>query len=71
VFVGIAPAPAAARYLLPVLPWLAAGLLIGGFVILAGGIVLIAVPLERASRREPAVPQEWQPPQDAGDPSGR
>ena len=56
---------------LPALPWLAAGLLIGGFMVLAGGIVLIAVPLERASRREQAVPQEWRPPQDAGDPSGR
>jgi hypothetical protein len=47
---------------LPALPWLAAGLLIGGFMVLAGGIVLIAVPVERASRRAAAVRQEWQPP---------
>jgi hypothetical protein len=52
---------------LPALPWLAAGLLIGGFIVLAGGIVLIAIPVERASRREPTAAQEWQPPQDAGE----
>ena len=34
---------------LPALPWIAAGLLIGGFVFLGGGIVLIAVPLWRMS----------------------
>lgn len=34
---------------LPALPWIAAGLLIGGFVFLAGGAALIAVPLRRAS----------------------
>jgi hypothetical protein len=35
---------------LPALPWIAAGLLAGGVVFLAGGIALIAVPLRRASR---------------------
>jgi hypothetical protein len=35
---------------LPALPWIAAGLLIGGIIVLAGGILLIAVPLRRASR---------------------
>jgi hypothetical protein len=34
---------------LPALPWIAAGLLIGGIIFLAGGILLIAVPLRRAS----------------------
>jgi Domain of unknown function (DUF4389) len=34
---------------LPALPWIAAGLLIGGFVLLAGGALLIAVPARRAS----------------------
>ena len=33
----------------PALPWVAAGLLIGGVLFLAGGAVLIAVPLRRAS----------------------
>jgi hypothetical protein len=33
----------------PALPWAAAGLLIGGVLILAGGAALIAVPLRRAS----------------------
>ena len=33
----------------PALPWVAAGLLIGGVVFLAGGAALIAVPLRRAS----------------------
>jgi len=32
----------------PALPWVAAGLLIGGVLFLAGGVVLIAVPLRRA-----------------------
>jgi hypothetical protein len=32
----------------PALPWAAAGLLIGGVLFLAGGVVLIAVPLQRA-----------------------
>ena len=32
----------------PVLPWAAAGLLIGGVLFLAGGVALIAVPLRRA-----------------------
>jgi hypothetical protein len=32
----------------PALPWAAAGLLIGGVLFLAGGVVLIAVPLRRA-----------------------
>ena len=35
---------------LPALPWVAAGLLIGGIIFLTGGILLIAVPLRRASR---------------------
>jgi Domain of unknown function (DUF4389) len=34
---------------LPALPWIAAGLLAGGFVCLAGGVLLIAIPLRRAS----------------------
>jgi hypothetical protein len=34
---------------LPALPWIAAGLLAGGLAFLAGGLVLIAVPLRRAS----------------------
>jgi len=36
---------------LPALPWIAAGLLIGGIIFLAGGILLIAVPLRLASRQ--------------------
>ena len=35
---------------LPALPWFAAGLLAGGLACLAGGVLLIAVPLSRASR---------------------
>ena len=35
---------------LPALPWIAAGLLIGGFIVLAGGILLIVIPVQRASR---------------------
>jgi len=35
---------------LPALPWIAAGLLAGGLACLAGGVLLIAVPLSRASR---------------------
>ena len=35
---------------LPALPWIAAGLLIGGIVILAGGVLLIEVSAQRASR---------------------
>lgn len=34
---------------LPALPWIAAGLLAGGFACLAGGVLLIAIPLRRAS----------------------
>ena len=45
---------------LPALPWIAAGLLAGGLACLAGGVVLIAVPLRRASG-----PQD-QRPGDAG-----
>jgi hypothetical protein len=37
---------------LPALPWIATGLLFGGFVFLAGGAALIAVPLRRASGRD-------------------
>jgi Domain of unknown function (DUF4389) len=35
---------------LPALPWIGVGLLIGGIIILAGGILLIVIPLKRASR---------------------
>jgi hypothetical protein len=35
---------------LPALPWIAAGLLIGGIIVLAGGVLLIAIPLRLASR---------------------
>ena len=35
---------------LPALPWLAAGLLTGGFILLAAGVVLIAIPVRNASR---------------------
>jgi hypothetical protein len=35
---------------LPALPWIAAGLLTGGIIFLAGGLLLIAIPLQRASR---------------------
>ncbi len=58
-FIGIAPADAAARYLagvqvnvaatLPALPWIATGLLIGGIIFLVGGILLIVIPVRRAS----------------------
>jgi hypothetical protein len=34
---------------LPALPWIATGLLVAGFVCLAGGVLLIAIPLRRAS----------------------
>lgn len=34
---------------LPALPWIATGLLIGGIIFLAGGIVLIVIPVRRAS----------------------
>ncbi len=36
---------------LPALPWIAAGLLIGGVVFLIGGVLLIVVPVRRASVR--------------------
>jgi len=36
---------------LPALPWIATGLLIGGIVFLIGGILLIVVPVRRASMR--------------------
>jgi Domain of unknown function (DUF4389) len=36
---------------LPALPWIAAGLLIGGIIFLAGGILLIVIPVRRASAR--------------------
>ena len=35
---------------LPALPWIAAGLLIGGIIFLIGGVLLIVIPLQRASR---------------------
>ena len=41
---------ASAAATLPALPWIAAGLLIGGLAVLAAGIVLIAVPVRNASR---------------------
>ena len=34
---------------LPALPWIATGLLVGGFACLAGGVLLIAIPLRRMS----------------------
>ena len=34
---------------LPALPWITAGLLAGGFACLIAGVLLIAVPLRRAS----------------------
>jgi hypothetical protein len=34
---------------LPALPWIATGLLIGGFAFLAGGVLLIVIPLRRMS----------------------
>ena len=36
---------------LPALPWIAAGLLIGGIIVLIGGVLLIVIPVRRASRR--------------------
>jgi hypothetical protein len=36
---------------LPALPWIAAGLLAGGILLLAGGVALIAVPARRAASR--------------------
>ncbi len=35
---------------LPWLPWVATGLLIGGIIFLVGGILLIVIPVRRASR---------------------
>jgi len=35
---------------MPALPWIAIGLLIGGVIFLIGGVLLIVVPLRRASR---------------------
>jgi hypothetical protein len=34
----------------PALPWIAAGPVIGGIIFLTGGVLLIAIPLRRASR---------------------
>ena len=36
---------------LPALPWITAGLLMGGIIFLIGGILLIAIPLRRTSIR--------------------
>ncbi len=36
---------------LPALPWVAAGLLAGGVVFAIGGVLLIVIPLRRASWR--------------------
>jgi uncharacterized membrane protein len=35
---------------LPALPWLTAGLLIGGIIVLAAGVALIVIPVRNASR---------------------
>ena len=35
---------------LPALPWIAAGLLAGGAIALAAGVVLLVIPIRRASR---------------------
>jgi hypothetical protein len=35
---------------LPALPWLAGGLLAGGIIVLAGGVLLLVIPIRRASR---------------------
>jgi hypothetical protein len=40
---------------LPALPWIAGGLLAGGIIILAAGVILLAIPIGRASR-QPAAP---------------
>jgi hypothetical protein len=40
---------------LPALPWIAAGLLAGGVIALAGGVLLLVIPIRRASR-QPAAP---------------
>jgi hypothetical protein len=34
---------------LPALPWVATGLLLGGFACLIGGVLLIAIPLRKMS----------------------
>ncbi len=34
---------------LPALPWIATGLLVGGFACLVSGVLLIAIPLRRMS----------------------
>jgi hypothetical protein len=36
---------------LPALPWIAAGLLTGGVIALAGGVLLLVIPIRRASRQ--------------------
>ena len=41
--------PSATAATLPALPWIATGLLIGGIIFLAGGILLIVIPVRRAS----------------------
>ena len=38
---------------LPALPWIAGGLLAGGVVALAAGVILLVIPIRRASRQEP------------------
>ena len=38
---------------LPALPWIATGLLIGGVIFLVGGILLIVIPVRRASFGRP------------------
>ena len=43
----------------PVLPWVAAGLLLAGGVLLAAGVVLVVVPVRRAGRQSP--PAQAQP----------
>jgi hypothetical protein len=39
---------------LPSLPWIAVGLLAGGILVLAAGVMLIAVPARHAARRTSA-----------------
>ena len=40
---------------LPALPWIAAGLLAGGIIALAGGVLLLVIPIRGASG-QPAAP---------------
>jgi hypothetical protein len=42
---------------LPALPWIAGGLLAGGIIILAAGVILLVIPIVRASRQPAAPPR--------------